>query len=186
MKLPSATVDRVRWMSDFEGTWVCFRVPNSQIAKTICECFEQSKLYDLFLKLRKKARSLDANAYFWVLADKLAAKLTTKDALVTSVDVYRQYIPFVGDNFELVPIKAEHVEDWDKMWCKGHVGRLTDDLGECRSIPGYHYIRCYFGSSDYDTAQMSRLIDLVVQDCKEQGVETMTPQELQRLVDEWH
>ena len=120
-----------------------------------------------------------------MLADKLAAKLTTKDALVTSVDVYRQYIPFVGDNFELVPIKAEHVEDWDKMWCKGHVGRLTDDLGECRSIPGYHYIRSYFGSSDYDTAQMSRLINIVVDACREQNIETRTPDEIANLLSLW-
>ena len=33
---------------------------------------------------------------------------------------------------------------------------------------------------------MSRLIDMAVHDCKEQGIETMTPQELQRMVDEWH
>lgn len=186
MKLPSATVDRVRWMSDFEGTWVCFRVPSPYLAKAICERFEQGKLYDLFLNLRKRARSLDANAYFWVLIGKLAAKLSTPKAPITPDDVYRQYVPHVGDNFEIVPIKADRVEAWEQMWCKGHVGRLTDDLGECRNIPGYHYVRCYFGQSDYDTAQMGRLIDLVVQDCEEQGIETMTPEELQRLVDEWH
>ncbi len=185
MKIPSATADKARWMTDFEGTWVCFRVPTPDIAKMICECFVQGKIYDLFLKLRKKARSLDANAYFWLLVGKLAAKLSMPDAPVTPDDVYRHYVPLVGDNFEIVPIKEDHIEDWDKLWCKGHVGRLTDDLGECRNISGYHYIRCYFGSSDYDTAQMSRLIDLVVQDCKEQGIETMTPQELQRMVDEW-
>lgn len=170
MKIPSATADKARWMMDFEGTWVCFRVPSPAIAKEICENFVVGKIYNLFLKLKTKSRSLDANAYFWVLVGKLAAALRVKPD-----EIYRQYVPDVGDNFELVPIKEEHIEDWDRMWCAGHTGRITD----------YHYIRCYFGQSDYDTAQMSRLIDMVVQDCKEQGVETMTPQELQRLVEEW-
>ena len=181
MKIPSATADKARWMMDFEGTWVCFRVPSPAIAKEICENLVVGKIYNLFLTLKTKSRSLDANAYFWVLVGKLAAALRVKPD-----EIYRQYVPDVGDNFEVVPIKEEHIEDWDRMWCAGHTGRITDDLGECRNIPGYHYIRCYFGSSDYDTAQMSRLIDMVVHDCKEQGVETMTPQELQRLVDEWH
>lgn len=180
MKLPSATVDRVRWMSDFEGAWVCFRVPSPAIAKEICENFVVGKIYNLFLKLKTKSRSLDANAYFWVLVGKLAAALRVKPD-----EIYRQYVPDVGDNFEVVPIKEEHIEDWDRMWCAGHVGRLTDDLGECRNIPGYHYIRCYFGQSDYDTAQMSRLIDMVVHDCKAQGIETMTPEELRKLVNDW-
>lgn len=43
----------------------------------------------------------------------------------------------------------------------------------------------YFGSSTYDTAQMSRLIDLCVQDCKQVGIETMTPAELEALVERW-
>lgn len=180
MNLPSTTTDKVRWTMDGEGAWVCFRVPTPAVAKQICECFEIGKLYELFLRIRKKARSLDANAYFWVLVGKLAARLH-----ITPEEIYRQYVPNVGDNFTLVPIKSEHVEDWDRMWCKGHVGRLTDDLGECRNIPGYHYIRCYFGQSDYNTAQMSRLIDMVVSDCKEQGIETMTPVELRKLVSEW-
>ena len=34
------------------------------------------------------------------------------------------------------------------------------------------YLLCYYGSSTYSTVQMGRLIDLIVQDCKEQGIET--------------
>jgi len=175
-----ATADRSRWMMDHEGTWLCFRVPSPAVAKQACETFEQDKQYDLILKKRTRKRSLDCNAYFWVLVGKLAAKLRVKPE-----EVYRQYVPDVGDNFEIVPIKKDHIEDWDRMWCAGHIGRLTDDLGECRNIPGYHYIRCYFGQSDYDSAQMSRLIDMVVQDCKTQGIETLTPGELRKLVSQW-
>ena len=175
-----ATADRARWMMDMDGTWLCLRVPSPAVAKQVCETFAQDKMHELILKKRTRARSLDANAYFWVLVGKLAAKLRIRPD-----EIYRQYVPDVGDNFEIVPIQKEHIEDWDRMWCAGHIGRLTDDLGECRNIPGYHYIRCYFGQSDYDTAQMSRLIDMVVQDCKAQGIETMTPEELRKLVSQW-
>ena len=41
------------------------------------------------------------------------------------------------------------------------------------------------GSSDYDTAQMSRLIEIIIQECKAQGIETMTPRELDALVSRW-
>ena len=44
---------------------------------------------------------------------------------------------------------------------------------------------CTDGSSTYDTAQMSRLIDLAVQDCKALDIETATPQELSLLLDRW-
>jgi hypothetical protein len=43
----------------------------------------------------------------------------------------------------------------------------------------------YYGSSEYDTAQMSRLIDRIVEDCKEQGIETMPQAELDSLLTQW-
>lgn len=52
-------------------------------------------------------------------------------------------------------------------------------------IPGCTNIICYYGSSTYDTKQMARLIDLVVEDCKQQGIETLTPEELERMALEW-
>lgn len=62
---------------------------------------------------------------------------------------------------------------------------MIEDLGLCRNIKGYHNIRSYISSSDYDTAQMSRLIDLVVEDCRENGIETMTPKQLDALKSRW-
>lgn len=43
----------------------------------------------------------------------------------------------------------------------------------------------YNGSSSYNTKQMTRLIDSVIQDCKEQQIETMTPEELKSLLARW-
>ena len=43
----------------------------------------------------------------------------------------------------------------------------------------------WYGSSTYDTLQMSRLIDAIAEDCREAGIETMTPQQLDALKSRW-
>ena len=52
-------------------------------------------------------------------------------------------------------------------------------------IEGCTNVILYYGSSTYNTEQMSRLINLVVEDCKAQGVETMTPDEINRMLSLW-
>lgn len=122
-----------------------------------------------------KPRSLDANAYFWVLAGKLAEKLQ-----ISPEAVYRNYIKDIGGNFVITPIRNDAKETWIKNWQSKGLGWLCDDLGQSK-LEGYSNILNYYGSSTYDSAQMSRLIDLIVQDCRAQGIETMTPLELARL-----
>ena len=63
------------------------------------------------------------------------------------------------------------------------LGWLTDAFPS--KLPGCTNVILYYGSSCYDTKQMSRLIDLVVEDCKEQGIDTATPAEIALLKEEW-
>lgn len=46
-------------------------------------------------------------------------------------------------------------------------------------------IRAYYGSSQYSTKQMSRLLDSIVQDCKDLGIETLPPEKLAAMKEEW-
>lgn len=135
---------------------------------------------DVEIKRHREKRSLDANAYFWVLAGKLAAVLR-----LTTTEIYRWCVREIGDNFTIVPIRDDAVESWKRIWAGHGEGWVADDLGECRNIPGYHYMKSYYGSSMYDSAQMSRLIDLVVEACKEQNIETATPDELELMKARW-
>ena len=176
----SLQFDRAKWMQDSEGVWIMFRIKLPMLAKKFVSEIKD-KLYVAEIKEYREKRSLDANAYFWILAGKLAAVLQ-----ISPDEVYRQYIPNVAGNYVIQPVREDTIEHWDRIWCSGHVGRMTDDIGECKHTPGYHNIRCYLGSSDYDTAQMSRLIDLIVTDCKENGIETETPEKLERLKGEWN
>lgn len=130
------------------------------------------------IKPWRERRSLDANAYFFVLADKLATKLGT-----TKVEIYREFIKDVGANNEVVCVKNSAVERLCYAWERNGLGWLTETFPS--KIDGCTNVVLYYGSSTYDTAQMSRLINLVVEACKEQGIETMTPAELARLVEMW-
>lgn len=130
------------------------------------------------VKPYRERRSLDANAYCWVLIDKLANKLNmSKEA------IYREYIKYVGGGSEVVCIKNSAVERLRQGWQKNGIGWQTETFES--KISGCTNVILYYGSSVYDSAQMSRLLDLIIQDCKEQGIPTETPNEIARLKALW-
>lgn len=135
--------------------------------------------YDLTIEKRKEKRSLDANNYLWLLIGKLSEKLGKKNT-----DIYREYIKETSA-FKIIPIREDAIEEWFRIWGGHGIGWICEDMGECRNIKGYHNIKSFYGSSVYDTKQMSHLIDMVVQDCKDAGIETLPPDELQRLKELW-
>ena len=169
--------DGFRWSADSDGEWLSIRARG---AKQFCESLDPNKKYDVDIKEHREKRSLDTNAYCWVLIGKLASKLHIPPA-----EVYRQYIQDIGGNYTIVPVKESKIKHWERIWCSGHIGRMVKDMGPCRGLDGYHNIMSYIGSSDYDTAQMSRLIDLIVQDCKAQGIETLSEEKLAAMNEEW-
>jgi hypothetical protein len=42
------------------------------------------------------------------------------------------------------------------------------------------------GTSLYNTSEMARFIDMVVQEAKEEGIETLPPAELERMKAAWN
>ncbi len=123
-------------------------------------------------------RSLDANAYCWVLIDKLAEKTgESKEA------VYKQYITNIGGNSEVVCVKNAAVERLCQGWQRNGIGWQTETFES--KISGCTNVVLYYGSSCYDSAQMTRLLDLIIQDCRELGIPTETPNEIARLKALW-
>lgn len=53
-------------------------------------------------------------------------------------------------------------------------------------IEGYTNLRAYYGSSTYNSVQMSKLIDSIVEDCKMQGIPTDTPEQIQIYKEMWN
>lgn len=134
----------------------------------------------LIIKLAKyrQKRSLDANAYAWVLLGRLAEKLQ-----LPKEEIYRNYIKEIGGNSDIVCVQDKAVDKLRQGWSKNGIGWVTDTMPS--KIEGCTNVVLYYGSSTYDTAQMSRLIEMIVADCNTQGIDTKTPDVINALLALW-
>lgn len=132
--------------------------------------------YEVILQKRTKPRSLTANAYFWKLADALAKVLRS-----TKEDVYARAIKQVGV-YEAMTVAINGYDHFKRIWEANGTGWLVDRLCD----DGVNVmIHAYYGSSTYNSTQMARLIDWIVEEAEEQGIDTMTPQERSLLIEKW-
>lgn len=147
------------------------------IEQVIQYLFKQDKTKQYEVKEVKRRRSLDSNAYAWVLIGKLQDKLH-----IPKEDIYKSLIKEIG-SYEVIPVKNEAVERFRQAWSKNGLGWITETTKS--KLEGFTNIIAYYGSSSYNTSEMSRLINLIVQECKQQDIETMTPNELKSLLESW-
>lgn len=131
---------------------------------------------DITIKKWRKKRSLNANAYMWKLCGELAEKLN-----IRKEDVYRIHIRAVGI-FRVLEIKEDAAKTMFTAWQRQGLGWFVDEIGTVNEITT---AILYYGSSTYNTVQMSRLIDSVVQECECQGIQTKTPDELAKMKSLW-
>lgn len=164
-----------------EGGWLMVKPVREDLGKAMAVVRNhKDKLYDLVVKEHQKKRSLDANAYAWVLINKLADVLR-----ITPLEIYRQAILNVSGNYEVIPIKEEAVDRFKQIWEAQGLGWPCVDMGKSR-LNGYRNLRAYYGSSTFSVSQMQSFIDNLVQDCKALNIETMTPDKLALLMEEWN
>lgn len=138
------------------------------------ESLSKAQLLDIEIKKHREKRSKDANSYAWVLMGKMAHKLkTTKD------EIYLVMLERYGV-FTHTILKPNAVERFKETY------RLVKVLGNVK-VNGKEgvQLQCYYGSSTYDTKEMSDFIDGIVRECEELGIETMTPAQLTLLKNEW-
>ena len=133
---------------------------------------------EVTVKKHKEKRSLDSNSYFWILCDKLAEKTG-----IPKSEIYKKAIKEIGGNSDVLCLKNEAVETFCKAWESRGLGWQTDRLPS--KIGGCTNVVVYYGSSTYNTMQMWLLIQNIVDECKEQGIETMTPEELDSMMKGW-
>jgi hypothetical protein len=113
-----------------------------------------------------------------VLVGKLAEKLG-----IPRDEIYRDAIKQIGGNYEVVCVRKEAVDKLCEGWRKNGIGWQTDTMPS--KIEGCTNVMLYYGSSTYDTASMSRLINIIVDDCKEHGIDTRTPDEINSMLALW-
>lgn len=126
------------------------------------------------VKYRNK-RSLDSNAYAWVLMQKIAEAVNSD-----RWSVYLEMLKKYSREFTFVICKEHAVDKLKELY------RTCIDLGEVK-VNGQegHQIQVFFGSSTFDTKAMSVFIDGIVSECKELGIETIPPDELERMKAAW-
>ena len=133
---------------------------------------------DYSIEKAKKKRSLDANAYAWVLIDKIAAEMR-----LGKEEVYRNTIRDIGGNSEIICVPDKAIDTLRRCWEKNGLGWQMDTFPS--KLKGCTNAILYYGSSAYDTKQMSIFIDRLIQDAKALGIETMPPDRLNSLLEAW-
>lgn len=124
-------------------------------------------------------RSQEANRYAWVLIDKIAEETRIKPR-----EVYRNAIREIAGNNDTLTMLTSAVPSFTRRWEKFGLGWQTEIISEAKT-PGWTHVRAYYGSSEYDTHQMSLLIDSLIQDAKALGLETLPPDEVERMMCAW-
>lgn len=130
--------------------------------------------YAIEIKRYRERRSLNANAYFWVLVGQIADKIQSD-----TESVYLQLLERYGVYTHIV-VKPNAVEKVKSEW------RTVKVLGDVviNGKTGVQ-IQCFFGSHTYDTKEMSRLIEGTVSEAQELGIDTRTPEEIAVMTEEW-
>lgn len=163
-------------METAEGTWLSLKINEPAVARRfILE--RRDCLYDCEIREHREKRSLDANAMYWELCGKLARAINEPPE-----EVYKRHIKDIG-NYEVLCVQDKAVGDFTRRWCSNHLGRFVETRES--KIMGCITCLAYYGSSDFDKAQMSALIDNCIQDCKAVGIEIMTPDKIALLKEEW-
>lgn len=137
------------------------------------------KLLTVEISKQKKKRSLDANSYAWVLITKIADTLrTSKEELY--IEMLKRYgqrekqLISIIDNEEAIAMIYRATNNHCTVVGEGTVNGKQ-----------FKHLAILIGSSQYDTKQMSILIEGIVSEAKEMGIETLPPDEIKALKESW-
>lgn len=132
--------------------------------------------YEIRRKVKK--RSLTANAYAWVLIDKISEAMR-----LPPLEVYRTAINDLGGvTATMVSCMETAVPEFIRSWESGHLGRQVRQLG---THGGRADLMVVYGSSDFDRKQMARLLDRLIQDAQALGIETKPQEYVDSLLNAW-
>lgn len=159
---------------------VCEPLPMADLEK-----YKGRDLRVTLVEWREK-RSLDANAYYWVLVGKMADALKVSSPRMHNL-LLRRYgavEQYGGQNcYVVIPDTDEAAER--VLEAETYHLRPTSQVKEGTDGTMWRTYQMLKGSHLYDTKEMSRLIDGIVSECKEMGIETMTPEQIERMLTEY-
>lgn len=166
-------IDKAEWQKDSGGAWLRLRVTDPRTATEVCRKMKDGKTYSVRIKQYNPKRSLDANALYWSLLGKLAAVLNTSTSELHNI-MLRRYGQLERFGGKLVYVVIPETEDAQKKTDAAESYHLKPTSQVKQGSDGKMY-RTYLmlrGSSTYDTKEMSSLIDGLISECNEAGIDT--------------
>lgn len=142
--------------------------------------FQQDKTKKYEVKEVKKKRSTNANNYFWRLLQELCEVQN-----LDTIEEYKKRVKELGI-FRRFRIEPKDVKTFEIMWQDKGIAWFCE-IADTEYIGNVEFkiIHAYYGSSSFNSKQMSRLIDNLVQDCQAIGIETKNRAEIDSLLKEW-
>ena len=160
------------------GTQLIIQIPDNQVDIDI------DKQLQIEIKPLKKRRSLDANGYYWQLVHQIIACYGTSEAEYHNRTLAELGYPLRDEDGKL----RWHMMFDDDSW----MHQLPNESHYCPTdyvctINGQKWRAFYELKPSHlmDTKEMAHLIDNVVQDAQSLGIETATPQEIERMKELW-
>ena len=149
--------------------------------KLITYLLEQEKDKQFEIKEYKPKRSLNANSYCWLLCDRIAQELSKDGTTINKIEVYRDAILQVGV-FTPEIWELKDYEDHIRKFESQGLGNIVQEVAKKEKCIKVH---CYYGSSTYNTKEMSRLIQILVELAESMNIETKPEQEIKSLLESW-
>lgn len=154
--------------------------------ETVAPRLEELQGFPLTITLKKfrRKRSLDANAYYWVLVAKLGDKLGLSKPYLHNLLLRRYGQPEIIDGRMIYLVLPDsdlgaRIADEAETY---HI-KPTSEVKTGRDGKQFRTYVMLRGSSTYNTEEMSHLIDGLISECKESGVETASPEEIKRMLE---
>ena len=124
------------------------------------------------VKEYKEKRSLNANNYAWHLITEIGNKLN-----LSKEDVYLQMLIDYGQSTMISVLSNVNISEFCKYYKEAGKSVLNGKE--------FTHYKIYKGSSEYNTHEMSILIDGIVHECKQLDIETKSEEEIKSLVENW-
>ena len=173
MKIAETKVNQIAVLQRDGYKTLAFKTPNCDLRAF--ENLDEELLKSAYISLEiKKKKSSTANAYMWMLLGKIANAI---DDGISKYDVYREILRKM-DACVIQKLSVHTVDFICQGWESQGVGWQTEELDRDEENV---YVMFYEGSSAFDSFQQHRFIDLVVEEAKSYGIETMSTEELKRM-----
>ena len=149
-------------------------------AEGVLSEFTEGQELEVNMKRYSPKRSTNANAYMWTLIGDLAHLMKT-----TSNEIYLTYIRDYGKR-TVSPIEEDMAELMIQAWGEKGLGYIAERMPRDSKLEGYVNIVFYFGTHLYSKEEFSALLEQIVDDCKEHGIDTRPPEEIASLVEAYY